>query len=222
MTCACQATLEWLCKKGTPASARNRCRGWHGAVCAPRITRLPRRFHFRPRICLRQIRGQLLHGVRRQQQDEYQREERDQKQTRHGRYPPLPLRESCAVPTLGGQSCKNCIAGACPARNGKGACAKATGRANSLSGTVRRHRGEGARLPGAFPARVRPTKPQPEQRQRGRRHQHHARQRRAWQGAGGCHQRSGKFVCYLFAFRVRRYVLRRTYVRRIQDGSNQR
>ena len=147
MTCACQAALEWLCKKGTPASAGHRYRGWHGAVCAPRVTRLPRRFHFRPRIWFAQIRGQLLHGVRRQQQDEYQREERDQKQTRHGRYPPLPLRESYAVPTLGGQPCKNYIAGACPARNGKGACAKATGRANSLPGTVCGNWGEDPRLP---------------------------------------------------------------------------
>ena len=63
------------------------------------------------------------------------------------------------MPTLGGQSCKNCIAGACPARNGKGACAKATGRANSLPGTVRRHRGESPRLPGAFPPWIRAAKP---------------------------------------------------------------
>ena len=147
MTCACQRAPEWLCKKGTPASAGHRYRGWHGAVCAPRVTRLPRRFHFRPRIWFAQIRGQLLHGVRRQQQDEYQREERDQKQTRHGRYPPLPLRESYAVPTLGGQPCKNYIAGACPARNGKGMSAKATGRANSLPGTVCAHRGKSPRLP---------------------------------------------------------------------------
>ena len=69
---------------GTPASAANRHRGWHGAVCAPRTTRLPLGQCFRPRIWFAQIRGQLLHGVRRQQQDEYQREERDQKQTRHG------------------------------------------------------------------------------------------------------------------------------------------
>ena len=93
---------------------------------------------------------------------------------------------------------------------------------NGQSGTVRRHRGESPGLPGTFPARVRATDPYPEQRQYGGEYGHHARQRRAWQGAGGCHQRSRKFVCYLFAFRVRRYVLRRTYVRRIQDGSNQR
>ena len=92
----------------------------------------------------------------------------------------------------------------------------------SLPGTVRRHRGKSPGLPGAFPPWIRATEPYPEQRQRGGEYGHHARQRRAWQGAGGCHQRSGKFVCYLFAFRVRRYVLRRTYVRRIQDGSNQR
>ena len=39
---------------------------------------------FRPRISSLLIRGQPLYGVRRQKQDEYQREERDQKQTRHG------------------------------------------------------------------------------------------------------------------------------------------
>ena len=189
MTCACQEAPEWLCKKGAPASAVNRHRGWRGAVCAPLSTRLPVSYCFRPRIWFAQIRGQLLHGVRRQQQDEYQREERDQKQTRHGRYPPLPLRESCAVPTLGGQPCKNCIAGTCPARNDKGTPVKTTGRANSLSGTVRRHRGESPGLPGTFPARVRATDPYPEQRQHGGEYGHHARQRRAWQGAGGCHQR---------------------------------
>ena len=44
------------------------------------------------------------------------------------------------MPTRGGQPCKNCIAGTCPARNDKGTPAKATGPANSLPGTVRRHR----------------------------------------------------------------------------------
>ena len=167
----------------------NRHRGWRGAVCAPLSTRLPVSYCFRPRIWFAQIRGQLLHGVRRQQQDEYQREERDQKQTRHGRYPPLPLRESCAVPTLGGQPCKNCIAGTCPARNDKGTPVKTTGRANSLSGTVRHYRGKSPRLPGAFPPWIRTAKPQPEQRQRGRRHQHYAQERRAGRSAGRRHQK---------------------------------
>ena len=31
----CQRARKDLFKKGTPASARNRHRGWHGAVCAP-------------------------------------------------------------------------------------------------------------------------------------------------------------------------------------------
>ena len=31
----CQRARKALFKKGTPASARNRHRGWHGAVCAP-------------------------------------------------------------------------------------------------------------------------------------------------------------------------------------------
>ena len=58
------------------------------------------------------------------------------------------------MPTLGGQPCKNYIAGACPARNDKGASGKATSAANSLPGTVCRCGGANARLRRAIPARA--------------------------------------------------------------------
>ena len=84
----CKVCRESLFKKGTPASAANRHRGWHGAVNAPMHSCLAG-IPFRPRPTANGP-GSLLSGVRRRQQDQghsYKQDENDP----HGYCPPYPL-----------------------------------------------------------------------------------------------------------------------------------
>ena len=72
-------------KTGTPAPAGGRKPGLARRVSAPYKAH---GYHIGPMFStpylFAQIRGQLLVGVRRQKQDQYQRDKRDQKQTLHG------------------------------------------------------------------------------------------------------------------------------------------
>ena len=71
-------------KTGTPAPTARRKPGLARRVSAPlRHTATTLNDVFDP-VSGAQIRGQLLVGVRRQKQDQYQRDKRDQKQTLHG------------------------------------------------------------------------------------------------------------------------------------------
>lgn len=74
--------MEALSKKGTPAPARTGTGA--GTARSALVTRPPATGQVFDPVSGAQIRGQLLSGVRSQQHDQYQRDERGENQLSHG------------------------------------------------------------------------------------------------------------------------------------------